>query len=242
MSSSDQHFAMLEADVTLPKPRRDGSGRYYAYFEPPLQAESDPIAFWCLSPGFDVSGMEIIVKLLDFRTSRGDKSPWILPSSVTRGASVGDAAEFKLKVISDDDDALFIVLERKLASFTWTEGRGLPQTGLGQLHQLTATVSVDWAFQPTGKYRSYPAGTSHPSFPHVAVEFIYDEYVWRTRQLGWRCPLCERFGTFSDQFYLECHIQVHHERVEFLIDEHRVREIWLFRCAQTDLNFNDHAQ
>ncbi|KAG8902539.1 hypothetical protein FRC01_009555, partial [Tulasnella sp. 417] len=216
-------LSLLHADITIPRPQQDQGGRYTITFQPPLRATSELLTFWSIPPPFTASGATVVITLSGFQGSAGRPLPWVLPGSPSSPAGVGEKAEIRLEVVSDDEAALFVSAERKVVPLGWIEGRNLPLQESNPL--ITAALSLSWEFDPTGScippLKNLQA--SHASL--VVVEFRYHDNVWKTKQFGWRCPLCDRFGAFSDHFFLECHIQVHHEQVEPVIDEDAVRAV-----------------
>lgn len=216
-------LSLLQADITMPRPQQEQGARYAINFQPPLRATSDLLTFWSITPPFTASGATVVITLSGFQGSGGRPLPWVLPGSASSPAGVGEKAEISLEVVSDDEPALFVSAERKVVPLEWIEGRNLPQRESNSL--MTAALSLSWEFEPTGKclppLRSLQE--SHASL--VVIEFRHNDNVWKTKQFGWRCPLCDRFGAFSDAFFLECHIQAHHEQVEPVIDEDAVRAV-----------------
>ncbi|KIO31493.1 hypothetical protein M407DRAFT_19436 [Tulasnella calospora MUT 4182] len=214
-------LSLLDADITIPRPQQEQGARYAINFQPPLRATSELLTFWSIPPPFTAFGATVVITLSGFQGSGGRPLPWVLPGSASSPAGVGEKAEICLEVVSDDEPALFVSAERKVVPLEWIEGRNLPQQESNSL--MTATLSLTWEFEPTG-YSLPPLKTLQESqAPLVVVEFRHNDNVWKTKQIGWRCPLCDRFGAFSDPFFLECHLQVHHERVEPVIDEDAAR-------------------
>ncbi|KAG8980481.1 hypothetical protein FRC05_006114 [Tulasnella sp. 425] len=214
-------LSLLQADITIPRPKLDRGGQYIVNFQPPLRAASELLPFWSIPPPFTASGATVVITLSGFQGSGGRPLPWVLPGSASRPAGVGEKAEIHLEVVSGDETALFVSAKGKVVPLGWIEGRNLPQRESNSL--ITATLSLSWEFEPTGRCLPPPKSqrASHASL--VMVEFRRNDHVWKTKQFGWRCPLCDRFGAFSDQFFLECHLQVHHELVESSIDEDAAR-------------------
>ncbi|KAG8978856.1 hypothetical protein FRB90_008295, partial [Tulasnella sp. 427] len=226
-----KRFSLLRADITIPQPRQDQqSGRYFIEFQPPLRAKSELIPFWSIPEPYTASGAIVVLRLFRFKGSGGGTSSWVFPGTASSPSGAGEKAEIKLKVISDDDPALFLATDSKIVPLTWVEGRNLPQ--YGSKSPFTATLSLSWEFEPTGLFRPPLKKLRFTQASLVVVEFWHDEEHWKVKQHGWRCPLCDRFGVFSDPFFLECHIQAHHECVDCLIEQDSVRNPRIVLTAQ----------
>ncbi|KAG9043031.1 hypothetical protein FS837_010114 [Tulasnella sp. UAMH 9824] len=214
-------LSLLHADITIPRPQQEQGARYAINFQPPLKATSELLTFWSIPPPFTASGATVVITLSGFQGPGGRPLPWVLPGSASSPAGVGEKAEISLDVVSDDEPALFVSAERKIVPLEWIEGRNLPQREADSL--MTAALSLSWEFEPTGKCLPPLSSLQESHASLVVIEFRHNDNVWKTKQFGWRCPLCDRFGAFSDAFFLECHIQVHHEQVEPVIDEDAAR-------------------
>ena len=195
------------------------SSEFWLDFNPPIELISPPIAF---NPTLRPT---LVVRLSDFKDSYGKPAGWfhrIRPTSTQTVRT--DIAEVHIPLVADDDCATFVPNGHKRQPLQWKVKNPVTNTEDKQeiLRPTFAMVAFRWIMVPSRHLRPLVRFTpkrrsARPRPPLIKVSFRIDDLAWGTKQLGWQCPLCQRFGPFRDQFFLQCHLEKDHPRIEPVI-------------------------
>ncbi|KAG8872326.1 hypothetical protein FRB98_009680, partial [Tulasnella sp. 332] len=181
--------------------------------------------------GFTWKGAQLVITLSHFRDDQGRPAVWAHRQRRTRtpsrergarGYAIVGATAATVRYMIVDVQGAFLKAMEKRSTMTWV--RRLNSTDeddpqkMSTMTESPVTLSLDWRFHPSYRLLSPlpPAiAALRDSDKEILVEVRFEDHVWRTRQLGWRCPLCCRFGGFSDAGHLRFHIKSDHPRITF---------------------------
>ncbi|KAG8996992.1 hypothetical protein FRB94_007898 [Tulasnella sp. JGI-2019a] len=187
-----------------------------------VSLESEPNLVRCTPPSYTWKSAQVIVTISHFRDEGGKPAVWAHRHHWTGGqgspAIVGATSASTRYAIVDDMHESFLQLVEQKNTMTWIRHSGnhgavqkiLPPT------ESPVILSLEWCFHPS--YQLFPL---RPTMTlrdgnrdrEIAVEVRYGDHMWQTRQIGWRCPLCCRFGAFSAVELLRHHFKTDHPRV-----------------------------
>jgi hypothetical protein len=127
-----------------------------------------------------------------------------------KGANKG---EFRYPIHWDESQAG----NRYRSTIRWTRSERNKGPVVILEQQAASWAEVDVIHLSQKCYRPAKEPRRNLELPAVTVEYIYGRrggsYRWRTGQLGYRCPMCFEFGSFSSEQYLSLHLKMHHKSV-----------------------------
>ncbi|KAG8898642.1 hypothetical protein FRB99_007243 [Tulasnella sp. 403] len=179
-----------------------------------LSIDSEPLVFGTAVPKpYTVKGAEFVATLTHFCGEDGNPVIWqhrVSPS----GLKVADKAEARLPIIGDYSEWPFAESGNWDVGLVWTSADGETVT---PQKESTMTVNVRWEPRPDAVVRVDRFRQQEQRI--INLEFEADGKFWRTKQIGWRCPLCDRFPPFSTSTFLNHHFEEHHTGVDATILE-----------------------